>query len=833
MRNLFSKTHNNRRYVNKRKELFCFLFVCISFASFGQPTKIRGTVTDAETNEPLPFVNISFIGTNIGGITDFDGNYFLETRNEVDSLQVSYLGYEPQKIKVNKHVFQTKNFKLQPTSIALEEIVVLPGENPAFRILRNINKNKEKNNPAKYKYWECEVYNKMEIDVNNIDEDFKKQRVFKHFQFIFDYVDTSAVTGKSYLPVFISETLSDMYVQKKPHKKKELIKANRISGVENESVMQYTGHMYIEVNAYDNFIPVFGKQFVSPIANVGRAYYKYYLIDSSYINNKYCYQISFKPRRKQEPTFTGDFWVHDTTWALTKVKVRIAEDANINFVNDLVATQEFQQIGDSVWFLKRDHLFVDFNLKDSTTGFFGRKTTTYKNVVVNKAKPAGFFDDKARQITISLEGANKRDSVFWATNRHEKLSIKEENIYNMVDSIKEVPVFRTFVDLITLFVSGYHVWGNFEFGPYYTFYSFNEIEGNRFRLGGRTSKAFSTKIRLNGHLAYGTKDEKFKYRLGAMYLFSKRPRTTAGFQYQHDMEQLGLSDNAFMMDNILSSVLQREPVYKLTMLNEFSTFYEKEWHEGFSNKISYRYRKIHANEHIPFQEFGTDHFLDNIVTSEIKLNTRYAYNEKFVYGEFQRVSLGTKFPVVNIDLILGMKDVFGGDYSYFKTNINIQHDFNINPIGHFNSIIEAGKIWGKLPYPLLKLHEGNETYAFDDFAFNMMNYYEFASDRYAGLYCEHHFEGLFLNKIPLFRKLKWREVIYGKGLIGRISESNKKVMYFPKGLTDLSKKPYYEAGIGIENIFKIIRIDAIWRLSYLNQPNIQKFGIRAKLQIVF
>jgi hypothetical protein len=472
-------------------------------------------------------------------------------------------------------------------------------------------------------------------------------------------------------------------------------------------------------------------------------------------------------------------------------------------------------------------------LKDSTTGFFGRKTTSYKNITVNKRRPETFFDPNAWQQTVTLDGAMKKDTSFWSTARHEKLSKKEEDIYSMVDSIKEVPVFRTFVDLVKLFISGYYVVGNFEFGPYYTFYSFNEIEGNRFRLGGRTSNDFSTKYMLTGRLAYGTKDQKFKYSLGGVYMINKRPRESVGLTYTNDMEQLGQTDNAFLMDNILASILQRKPINKLTLVKQYDAFYEKEWFEGFSNKISFQHRTLFSTVYIPFQDVGTDNFHKNIITAEIRLNTRLAYNEKFVYGEFERMSLGTEFPVFNLDLTGGLKNIFNSDFDYFKSRITVQYDFKINPFGKSYAILEAGKIWGKVPYPLLKLHEGNETYAFDDYAYNMMNYYEFASDQYASLYYEHHFEGFFLNRIPLLRRLKWREIVYGKGLIGSIDDRNRTVMIFPEGLQDLSKKPYYEAGIGIENIFKIIRIDAVWRLSYLDKPNIELFGLRAKLQIIF
>lgn len=814
-----------------------FVLSVTNVVAQNEKTKIRGKVIDAETKEPLPFVNIAYQKTTVGCITDFDGEYYLETRNPSDTLIVSYLGYYPQKFKVKKEQFQTINVELQSTEIALDEVVVKAGENPAHRILRKVIKNKPVNNPVKLEYYEYEVYNKMEFDVNNVDDDFKKKKVFNQFQFIFDYVDTSVVTGKSYLPVFISETISDFYFQKNPRRQKEIIKASRISGVENESVAQYTGQMYIDVNIYDNFIPMFQKQFVSPVADFGLLTYKYYLVDSAVIDGHWCYQLTFKPRRRQELTFTGEMWIHDTTFAIKKAKARIAEDANINYVNDLIVDQEYTQVNDSVWFLKKDALFVDFNLTDKTTGLFGRKTTMYKNIVVNEPKPADFFADYAPQESITLDDALKKNNEFWHDSRHEKLSPKEESIYAMVDSIKEVPVFQTFVDIVNTFILGYYVRGKFEYGPYYRTYSFNPMEGNRFRIGGRTSNDFSTKVMYSGHVAYGTKDRKFKYGLGAMYMFSKEPRVSAGLYYKYDIEQLGQSVNAFTESNILASLLARNPRDKLLMVREMRGFYEREWFLGFSNALHFRHRIIYPSDNIFFEDKEHDISYDDITAFELRLNTRFAWNEKFVYGEFERISFGSEYPILSLDLTAGFKNVIKSDYNYYKAHLAIDHHFDINVLGFFKYKVEAGKIWGDLPYPLLRLHAGNETYAFDEFSYNMMNYYEFVSDTYASLYAEHHFQGLFLNKVPLFRRLKWREVVYTKALFGSLDESRTKaIMDFPPTLHSLSSKPYWEAGVGIENIFKIIRIDAVWRLTYLDHRDymdIERFGIRAMLQVIF
>ncbi len=821
----------------KYKNIYFFLVftLIVSQNVDAQLTKVRGKITDSKTKSPLPFVNIAFKGTTIGTITDFKGNYFIETRHPSDVLEVSYMGYKTQSFKVNKNVFQTINVELETENINLQEVIVKAGENPAHRIFRKIIANKQKNNPSKIETYQYEVYNKMEIDINNIDDEFKQQKVFKHFQFVFDYVDTSVVTGKSYLPAFITETLSDYYYQKNPKKEKEIIKASKISGVENENISKFTGQMYFDVNIYDNYIDLFGKNFISPIAKFGLMYYKYYLIDSLYIDNKWCYQISFKPKRKQELTFTGDFLVHDTTFAIKKAKIRIAEDANINFVNDFVANLEYSRVNNKVWFLTKQKLFVDFNISDQSTGFFGRKTTIYRNIVINQLKNDIFFNKNATQETITLEGSLDRDTEYWQKIRYEKLSQKEESIYNMIDSVKEVPVFKTFVDIVTLFVTGYYVRNNFEYGPYYTFFSFNPIEGNRIKLGGRTSNKFSANLMLTGHLAYGVKDDRFKYGLGFLYMLSTKPRVSVGGSYQHDIEQLGKSQNAFLQDNILSSVLAREYNKKLTMVNELKGFYEKDWYQGFSNKLIVNHRTVFSTKYVPFMHInnGIDTINYNtLVSSEITLSTRFAYNEKFVSGQFLRTSLGTNYPILNFDLTAGLKNVFRSDYEYYKVHLSVEHEFPVNPFGRFRYLVNAGKYFGKTPYTFLQLHEGNETYAFDDYAFNMMNYYEFVSDEYASLYAEHHFDGFFFNRVPLFRKLKWREVVEGKALIGRLDEKNRDVIVFPETLSGLSK-PYFEVGAGVENILKIIRIDAMWRLSYLDNPDIPKFGLRAKLQIEF
>lgn len=809
--------------------LLAIFFIGSSGFSFTQElTKIMGTVTDSASGEPVPFANIIIQGTSIGATSGFDGYFSIETRKQVtDTLVISFIGYKTEKLKIQQGIFHELDIRLAAAGFTLKEVEIIPGENPAEVILRNIIAHKEKNNRKKFNSYQYEVYSKVQLDLNNITEKLKDRKILKPFQFIFDYVDTSTVNGKAYLPVFLSESLSDIYFQDSPRVRKERIKASRISGLENESISQFLGDMYQDVNIYENYIMLFEKNFVSPVANFGLTFYKYYLVDSSFIDNKWCYQIMFKPRRKQELTFNGEFWVNDSSWAIKKVNIRIVEDANINFINDITVKQDYELIEDQYWMLVRDYFIVDFNVIENTkktVGLYGHKTATFRDFVFDNPPPDEFSESPLDVYVV--EDSYEKDMDYWEEARHEKLSQKEKDIYEMVDSIKRVPIFQTWVDVFYMLTNGYLVWGPVEVGPLYKSISFNPEEGLRLRIGGRTSNQFSTKVMFNGHVAYGTKDNKWKHGTGVVYMFSKIPRRSFGASWVYDLEQLGQSQNAFSEDNLFASAFRRSPPDKLSLVNEYKLNYEHEWFSGFSNTINLIHRDINPPGKGDFIIYEYDQAVEknSITTAELRLDTRFAYNEKFVMGEFERISLGTVYPVLGVQYGLGIPGMMGGEYRYHKLQLSIRQWFNVSAFGWSKYIIEGGKIWGALPYPLLKLHPGNETFIFDEYAYNLMNYYEFVSDEYISLYYTHHFDGFFLNRIPLMRKLKFREVAFVQGVIGTLSEKNRNYSKIPENTFTL-EKPYIEAGVGIENILKIFRIDAIWRLSHLHNPDITKFAI--------
>lgn len=820
------------------------ILLLISNLVFAQSTRVRGSVTDAKTGEVLPLVNIFFKGTTVGMTTDFDGNYVIETREDVSELQASFVGYITQTVKINKGAFNTVDFKLEPQTFDLEEVKVTPGENPAHAILRNVSKNKPKNSPSALSEYFCRTYTKMELDLTNIKPGFKNKKLQQNFGFIFEHMDTSVITGKAYLPVMISEASADYYYRKSPSLSREIVKASRISGIEEDyTLAQFTGHLHVNVNLYDNYIDIFEVRFASPLSDHGLMFYKYYLVDSLNIEGRKTYKIRFHPKSFSTPVLDGEVNIDSTTWALQSAHVKMMKGLNINWIRHLVIDNENQLIDDSVWFPKQDKIFADFSIVMSDSAkmvsFLGHRQVDYSDVKLNPGIPKEV--QKMDHNVIINNEVLKNDDQYWDTIRPFALSDKEKKIYGMVDSIKNVPLYQNIYDLVNLVLGGYYNTKYVEYGPYYKLLSFNKQEGCRFQLGARTTTDFSKKIRLFGYGAYGTKDERLKGGGGFDYSFRELPTSRLTVSFKHDVVQLGAGMNAFTEGNILSSIFSRGDNDRLSMVNQLDVNFEQEWRQGIANTLGVQVRDIFSCDYVPFIK-PDGQIMPSIQSTIVRLNTRLSKNEIVIRKPFDKYSLGSDYPILGVDLAMGVKGLFKNDYEFYRIVGSINYNLPIAPIGTSEMVLTGGKIFGKVPYPLLKLHEGNATYFYDPYAFSCMNYYEFASDTWLSFFYEHHFKGFFLGKIPLMKKLKWREVFIFKGLIGTLADKNNgalentdAVLRFPLGMGSVSK-PYFETGIGIENIFRLFRVDAIWRLTHRKgEPgqDIQNFAINLSVYLNF
>lgn len=827
-----------------KKTFLFFLFFSLSFLVVAQSTKVRGKITDAKTGEVLPLANVFFKGTTIGVTSDFDGLYTLETREKVTELQVSLLGYATQIVPVKEGIFNALDFQLEPVTMNLDEVRVTPGENPAHALLKNVSKNKKRNNPDELALYNCATYTKMELDLTNIKPHFKNKKLQKNFGFIFNHMDTSVITGKAYLPVMISEARADYYHRKNPSFSREIVKASRISGIEEDySLAQFTGHLHVNVNFYDNYIDIFEVKFASPLSDHGLLYYKYFLVDSTRVNGRKTYKVRFHPKGTSTPVLDGEVNIDSATYALESAHVKMIKGLNVNWIRHLVMETQHVLIGDSVWFPKQDKLFADFTLimSDSSkvASFLGHREVNYSQVCLNCPIPESV--QKLDNNVIITRDVLKNDETYWDTVRPYALSVREKEIYGMVDSIKNVPLYQNIYTIVTTILGGYYDTKYIGIGPYYKLFSFNKLEGARFQVGLRTTDDFSRKIRLSAYGAYGTKDHRFKGGGGLEYMFNELPTSKLTMSYKHDVVQLGAGVNAFTEGNFFSSLFSRGNNDRLSMVNQGDLSFEKEWRQGITQTYAVQVRDIFSSRYVPFVR-PDGQLMNSIQSMSLRLNTRLSWDEIVVRKTFDKFSLGSDFPIVGIDLSMGIKGMFKNDYEYYRLEGSVKYDVGIPPIGTSSMVVSGGKIFGKVPYPLLKLHEGNATYFYDPYAFSCMNYYEFASDLWASFMYEHHFKGFFLGKIPLMKRLKWREVFIFKGLIGTLEKKNngslpdtQAVLLFPDGMSSVSK-PYFETGIGIENIFRILRIDAIWRLTHRHSrpgQKVQNFAVNFSIDIKF
>ena len=804
--------------------------------ALAQKTIVSGTVFDAESGESLPFVNVAFMNSKIGTTTDINGHYYIETYYATDTLLATYVGYLVGKQKVRKDESQHLDFRLQKGDVSLQEVVVDYKGNPADIIFEHLVENKAANNRKKLSAYEYEVYNKIEFDLNNVNEGLRDRRYMRNFKFIFDYVDST--DDKPYLPMFMTESISKFTYRKDPRSRKEVILASKVSGLPQNNIAQFLGDMYQNVNLYDNYINLFERNFVSPIADFGQRYYKYYLVDSAFIGSHWCYRLDFRPRRLQEMTFIGSMWVNDTTYAVKKIDMSFPDDINFNYVRKIYLEQEYELVDGEAWMLTRDYILADLNLSNKQMGVYGRKTTTYRDFVINQPKDEAFFSG-IDNVTVDPH-AQEREAAYWQEKRHIPLSENETKLYEMVDSIRHVPAFNNLVNTVRFLFSGYTKVGPVEFGKYYKIYSYNPIEGQRFRLGMRTSKDFSESFRLQGHVAYGLTDERFKYGISGEFLLSEQPRQLLNLGYKNDLEQLGQSRNAFTEDNILSSYLRRTPRNKLTNVEAYSISYEREWFRGFTTRIFGRLREMTALGALNYLTLGEARnpaiIIDqgHIRDANFGVYMRMAYRENFIFSGLERYSIGSDYPIFEALFERGLSGVYRSQYDYDIIKLAVKDNVKFGIMGNVDYRLEGGKYFGALPYPLLELHPGNESWFFDREAFNLMNYFEFASDEYVSLFLTYHLDGMLFNKIPLFRRLKWREVLAARSAWGSLNRAeHSQALLLPETMYSLENTPYLEASAGVENIFKIFRVDFLKRFTHLHHPNIATFGIRVMAELRF
>ncbi|MEY8019512.1 DUF5686 family protein [Muriicola sp. SD30] len=815
------------------------LLFFITTLCFSQ-TKVSGIVVD-ENGDPVAFANVIFPNSTEGTITNDNGRFYLESDQNYNAIQVSFIGYQTRDIEL----LSTVNYDLRivlSEGEQLDEVVVYVGkrskkDNPAIDILRKIWAKKRINGLRKFKQYEYDKYEKVEFDLNTIDSALIKSRVFKGLEFVFADLDTSRITGKTYLPIFLNEVFSKVYGNNEIQKERVDVLGNKNSGfTNNQAITAFVQDLYSDYDVYANYLKFFDKSFTSPLSRTGIDVYNYVLSDSAYIDNKWCYHIIYYPRRKNELTFKGDFWVNDTTYALKKINLEVTKSANINWVKEIYIEQDFEVVSDSVFLLKRDYMLSDFalNKKESSKGVYGKRTTVYDNYKFDQAKPEEFYRTASDPFDPQVF---QRDSVFWSNNRLESLNKDESGIYALLDTLKTVPKFKTYYNLVSILSSGYveiDKW-NMDIGSIYSTFGYNDAEGIRLRGGMRTYFGQNDPWRLEGYMAYGFMDKKFKHGFSAKFLLDKKSRLIISGGNRRDIEQLGLSLTA--TNDVLgrsvasSSVLTVGNNDRLTSINLSTLNLEAEPLKNFRMRFGGSFRTLRSA--LP-QAFNLDYIdLESPtgISSEIKqfdLTTTLIYTpgkRTIGYG-VERRNVNDEYATLLFNYTRGLEGFLESDFSYAKYQFSYTQPWQIGGFGRLLSTVEMGKTTEAVPLSLLNVIPGNQTLFTLYNTFPNLDFYEFVTDTYIALHLEQNFNGRLFSRIPIIRDWNLREIVGLRGAWGQLSDENI-ALNSPTNipLVAPSDKIYWEYSFGISNIFKIFRVDFNFRGNYLEGPDARPFSV--------
>lgn len=828
---------------------------------------IKGRVINADNSEPIPYASIKVVGAakEIGASSNDKGEYTLSIPSTYQKIRISSVGFDSEEYPVSTEKEQYIRVMLFPAN-SIEEVVVKAPKrvkysnknNPAVELIRKVVEHREQNRLTGQKFAEFDQYEKISLGLSNLNDKFKNRKVFKKYQFLFEEADSVKEGGNYVLPAYMEEKFSKVYYRKDPNAKKQYILAERKAEfdpkfVDNDGLSTYFNRLYDEVEIYDNNINILTNQFLSPIANSAPTFYRFYITDTVKNKDETLVELSFFPRNKNDLLFKGKLYVTlDGNYAVKAAEMTVADEINLNFVRDLDIQLGFSKTNDNKYYLTKSSEGIDFALTGKGKGIKGKRVVLIDKYQNGMQRPDSIYNVPDQFVVIPEEAPEQKEESYWATLRPEPLSRSESIIYNNIDSLQKMPSFRTFMDLSALILSGYKQAGPVEIGPVNTFYSYNPIEGFRLRVGGRTTEQLSKRFYVEGYGAYGFEDKKWKYFAAAIYSLNNKsiykfPQHYLRVSASYDTKIPGQNLEFVQEDNVLLSFKRGEN--KSYLYNEV---YRVDYKVEFSNNLSmnaglgmWKQTPAGVLQFALPQDDGSLMPINNLNSTEFNVGIRYAPHEEFYQGKLYRTPIFNKYPILNFNYTAGIKDLFGGEHNYHNFSLGVFKRFYLSQLGYADVNVDGTYIAGSnLPFPVLNIHRANQTYAYQLQSYNLMNFMEFISDHHASINVQYYMNGFIFNKIPLLNKLKLREVFSFKGVYGGLRDENNP-SYNPDVYAwqtngdgnrmsfTFGNEPYMEASAGVANIFKVLRVDVVKRLNYLDNPNAPEWGIRARIKFDF
>ena len=847
--------------------LFLLLGCCISVSA----QNIQGVVTDSLTNEPIPYLSVFYEGKGVGSITDNDGNYKVETRKGWNKLTFSAVGYVTKVVNIIPGVTKNLNVRMRPDDIMLDEVVVKPKRekysrknNPAVELMKKVIAHKKNNKLSENDYYQYNKYQKITMSLNDVTPEMLEKGMYKKMPFLKDQIELCEETNKFILPISVDETASQKIYRKHPKSEKTIIKGMSSTGV-NE--LFATGDMlstvlkdvFTDVNIYDNDIRLLQYPFISPISSSDAiSFYKFYIMDTTFVDKDKCFHLTFVPNNSQDFGFTGHLYVlADSSYTVKKCTMNLPKKSGVNFVDNMDIIQEFEQLPNGEWVLKTDDMIVEMTLMKIMQGFQIRRTTRYSDYAFDEL-PQQLFKRKGAEIKEA--DAMMRGDDFWNQYRPVPLTQTESSMDMLVKRLEQMPGFKYVIFVLKAFIENFVETGTKEhpskvdIGPVNTMISNNYIDGLRLRMSAQTTANLNPHLFFKGYYAYGFKDHRSKYMGEVEYSFNKKeylprefPKNSITFSYQYDV--MSPTDKFLKTDkdNVFVS-FKTSTVDQMSYVRNIALKYENETQFGLKTTVEVKHSTDEPTGGLAYITNDDQKTLvPEIQTMEASLAFRYAPGETFVNTKQRRIPVSFDAPVFTLSHTAGFKGVLGGEYNYNLTEIGLYKRFWFSSWGKIDMFVKGGAQWNKVPFPLLIMPAANLSYILQRETFNLINNMEFLNDRYASLDVSWDLNGKIFNRIPLLKKLKWREAIGFKMLYGHLTDKNNPMKHpgdselflfptrdgRPTSFVMDPKTPYMECSVVIHNIFKILHIDYVRRLNYLDHPDANKWGVRFMVMMTF
>jgi len=813
-------------------------FLLLASGLYAQVTKVRGRVIEAETGEPIPYAAVFFDGTSIGVSTDEDGRYYIETHDSTAVvLTASILSYIPASAEVTRGSFSEVNFALQLDSDLLSAARIRPDDSYMRYILRQIDEHRAIHDPDLGDDWSVRIYSKIELDATHAEWLATKSFLRGVLKDVVKYRDTSAVTGEPYLPILISETFSEKFHSNNPKIDKEVILANRISGVPSDNFMrQYTGAYLLSTNFYKSTITLFNLDVPSPASAYGQGFYNYYLVDSLMMDGRKSYCLRFHPKRGlTSPTFDGELFIDAEDFGIRSIHVALSKVSNVNWIRHINIDTDSRRTKDGRWFPKEEKLFIDFSIAVSDSSkiisFLGNRELHYQEPD-SKTIPPDVLSSP--DVVVTSNVADPYEEV-WEAQRPVPLTTREQGIYTMVDELQQKHAYKAwytvFRSLIRGYIEGEHT--KVAYGPWAKTVMYNKTEGLHLGVGFRTTKFLHPSMRWTANVGYGFRDHKIKGGGSYEWLMRRDKTRKLTLRGSYNYQQLGQGNAIITQPNMFSSLFSGGSGDKQTLLRDLGIDYEHEFSPVFTGFVTVESKRLFGNDAVPLVRRSDGALMRSVSVNQMHLAGRFAWHERINRGYYDKSHLFTRYPVVSFDLVGGQRGITDDDFGFFRGEVSFDWRIPAGVAGFGTVHLNGGVILGEVPYPFLKLHEGNTTWFLDKSAFSCMNYYEFASDRWISAFYEHNLNGMILGHIPLIKKLDLREIITVKAAMGTLSSLNRdRSRILPiEGLSTL-ETPYVEAGVGLSNILRVLRVDFTWRLTH-RTPETTNFRVTFGFDVQF